>query len=541
MNNIKGDVFGGVTAAVVALPLALAFGVASGAGPLAGLYGAIFVGFFAALFGGTQTQISGPTGPMTVVMAAIIAEFSLASPEQGLALGFTVVVLAGLIQICMGVARLGKYITLVSYPVVSGFMSGIGVIIITIQLAPLLGHASSANTVASLMALPGVLAQPEMSAVIIGALTLAVLFFWPSVWARYMPPPLAALFIGTIALLLLFPDSPISRIGEVPAGLPSLQFPTFDLALMSVVLTKAVMLAGLGSIDSLLTSLVADNMTRTRHNSDKELIGQGIGNAVAGLFGGLPGAGATMRTVINIKAGGETHKSGMIHATILAVIVLGAGPLVEDIPHAVLAGILIKVGFDIIDWQFLRRINKLPLFSVCLMLGVLVMTVFVDLLTAVVIGVFVTNMVTIDRLTKLQTKGFLYSDGTISNPRIGIVKENEILSACDGEILLIKFRGPLSFGVAHLIPTQVAEYTKHKSVIMDFEEADVVGITSSLAIETIIKEELQAGRQVYLSGLHAENKDKLAQLGVLGLVDGEHTSANAIEAIDLVKKDLGIA
>lgn len=537
--SLKDNIFGGVTAAVVALPLALAFGVASGAGPLAGLYGAILVGFFAALFGGTPTQISGPTGPMTIVMAAIIAEFAVYSPEQGLALAFTVVFLGGIFQILTGLLRLGKYITLVPYPVISGFMSGIGVLIIILQLAPLFGHPGGGDPVAAIMALPGIIMNPEIPALAVGGLTLLVLFVWPDAFKKWLPAPLAALFVGTIALMLLFPGSSIAKIGKVPSGLPDFYMPVFELAMMQVIVTKAIMLAALGCIDSLLTSLVADNMTRTRHKSDKELIGQGIGNMVAGLFGGLPGAGATMRTVININSGGTNNTSGMIHAGVLAAILLGAGGLVENIPLAVLAGILFKVGIDIIDWQFIFRLHKLPLFPVALMLGVLGMTVFVDLMVAVFVGVFVTNIVTIDRLTRLQIDGLQYSDGSNDNPKLA--REMPLLSSLSGSVLLIKFSGPLSFGVAHSIPGTVAGFSSHKAVVIDFLGAQVIGITSCLAIEKIIHQEVAAGRQVYLSGLHEETREKFAQLGMLDAVADNHKSANALEAIEQACSDLEIS
>lgn len=537
--SLRGDFFGGVTATIVALPLALAFGVISGAGPLAGLYGAIFVGAFAALFGGTPTQISGPTGPMTIVMASVIAEFSIYGPEQGLALAFTVVFLGGLFQIIFGLIRVGRYITLVPYPVISGFMTGIGIIIILLQIAPMFGYPAAANVPASLAALGGILARPDLSAVALGGLTLAILFFWPEMLKKWVPSPLAALVVGTLALVYVFPDSTIARIGDIPMGLPTLVLPHFDPSMAGIVVLKALLLAGLGSIDSLMTSLVADNMTHSRHDSDRELIGQGIGNMVAGLFGGLPGAGATMRTVVNIKAGGTTNRSGIVHALGLAVIVLGAGPLVQDIPHAVLAAILVKVGIDIIDWQFLKRLHRLPLFSVSLMLGVALLTVVVDLMTAVFVGMFVANLVTMDRLTRLQMDGLLYSDGSADDPKIA--RENEALSASGGDILLIKFFGPLSFGVAHLIPTNVAQFPDHKAMVIDFTDAHIVGITTSLAIEKIICMELEAGRLVYLSGLHRETRRKFARMGIPNLIGKSHRNANALEAIAKAKAKLAEA
>ncbi|WP_424102928.1 SulP family inorganic anion transporter, partial [Moorena producens] len=300
-HNLRGDLFGGITAAIVALPLALAFGVSSGAGAITGLYGAIFVGLLAALFGGTPSQISGPTGPMTVVMTTVFTALIAKNPDTGLAIAFTVVMLGGLFQILFGILRLGKYITLMPYTVISGFMSGIGVIIILIEIAPLLGYESSGTVVSSLRDLPNVLANPNPAATGLGILTLVIVFGAPAKLNRVLPSPLLALIVGTLISTYLLPDAGLMLIGDIPTGLPKLHWPAFQLDQIKDMLVYGLMLATLGSIDSLLTSLVADNITRTQHDSDRELIGQGIGNLISGLFGGLPGAGATMRTVINVR------------------------------------------------------------------------------------------------------------------------------------------------------------------------------------------------------------------------------------------------
>ena len=353
-DNIRGDIYGGLTAAVVALPLALAFGVASGAGPIAGLYGAIFVGLFAALFSGTPAQVSGPTGPMTVVMAGVFTQFG-----HEPAMAFTVVMLAGLLQILFGVLKLGRYINLMPFPVISGFMSGIGVIIIILQLAPLVGHTAPVGGILiALVHVPQAYSSPAIEATAIGLLALFIVFAWPARLGRIVPPPLVALVIGTLAAMFALPGAPV--LGEIPTGLPQPILPLFDLASVPLMLRAALILAVLGTIDSLLTSLVADNVTQSHHKSNRELIGQGIGNAIAGVFGAIPGAGATMRTVVSVRAGGRTPISGALHALVLLAIVLGLGGFAERIPHAVLAGILIKVGLDIIDWGYLQRVRRAP-------------------------------------------------------------------------------------------------------------------------------------------------------------------------------------
>ncbi|MEL7334411.1 MAG: SulP family inorganic anion transporter, partial [Cyanobacteria bacterium J06560_2] len=401
LRNVRGDIFGGITAAIVALPLALAFGVSSGAGATAGLYGAIAIGFFAALFGGTPSQISGPTGPMTVVMATVFTGLIAKYPDNGLEMAFTVVMLGGLFQIVFGLLRLGEYITLMPYTVISGFMSGIGVIIFVLQLAPLMGLPGSANVVASIQNLPDVVMNIHPVALGLGLLTLLIVFGMPAKWNRILPAPLVALVVGTVVSLAVTGDS-LPRIGEIPSGLPDFHPPVLRRDAIQDMLGYGLVLATLGAIDSLLTSLVADNITRSQHDSDRELIGQGIGNLISGLIGGLPGAGATMRTVINVKSGGKTPLSGMVHACLLGAVLLGAGPLTAKIPLAVLAGILIKVGLDIIDWSFLLRAHKVSLKAAGLMYGVLLLTVFVDLITAVAAGAFVANLLTVKKLTDEQ-------------------------------------------------------------------------------------------------------------------------------------------
>ena len=311
-DNIRGDTFGGVTAAVVALPMALAFGVASGAGPEAGLYGAVLVGLFAALFGATPTLISEPTGPMTVVFTAVLASLIATNPDQGLAMAFTVVILAGVFQISFGIFKIGHFVTLMPYTVVSGFMSGIGLILIILQIGPLLGSAPPAGgVIGTLSALPLLLSSIAWTELALGALTFCVLIYTPKQLRRYLPPQLLALLLGTIVSIFIL-SGEIRIIGEIPTGLPSMQMPAFDWGHWQTILVNALVLAMLGSIDALLTSVIADSMTKQESNANKELIGQGIGNIASGLFGGLPGAGATMGTVVNIQAGAQTALSGLI-------------------------------------------------------------------------------------------------------------------------------------------------------------------------------------------------------------------------------------
>ncbi|MFQ5992431.1 MAG: SulP family inorganic anion transporter, partial [Nitrospiraceae bacterium] len=393
--NIRGDIYGGMVAAVVAIPLALAFGVASGVGAIAGLYGAILVGFFAALFGGTPAQCSGPTGPMTVVMAVIVAQFF----EEPV-LAFTAVIMGGAVQILFGVMGIGRYITLVPYPVISGFMSGIGCIIMLLQVGPLLGLEAKRTVLGNILAIPEFLANPVPDAIIAAVIALGIVYLTPPKLGKLFPPPLLALFAGAIITHYFLPNAPI--IGDVPEGFPSAIVPTIHLDVIMPMIEWAVVLALLGSIDSLLTSLVCDNMTRTQHDPNRELVGQGIGNMVSGLFGGLPGAGATMRSVANIRTGGRTPISGSLMALVLLAILLGLGPLAEKIPLPVLAGILFKVGIDIIDWRFLRHVIGAPRGDVLIMAVVLVVTVAVDLITAVGVGVVLASLLFVKKMADME-------------------------------------------------------------------------------------------------------------------------------------------
>ncbi|MEQ8406745.1 MAG: SulP family inorganic anion transporter [Gammaproteobacteria bacterium] len=536
--DLKGDLFGGLTAGVVALPLALAFGEASGAGPIAGLYGAIFVGFFASLFGGTGSQISGPTGPMVVVFAGVFAAL-----DGNPSLVFTTVVLAGVLQILFGVFRLGQYIRLVPYPVISGFMSGIGCIIIALQTSRLFGHEpDEGGTIPALVEIPGAIMDPNLVAFGIGALTLLIVFKWPSNFAKWVPAPLAGLIIGTVVSLFVA-GAPI--LGDIPTGLPSFIMPSFSQDTFLVVFEAAFILALLGAIDSLLTSLVADNMTRTRHNSNKELIGQGVGNAIAGLFGGIASAGATMRTVVNIRTGGSTKISGMLHSVLLLTIVVALAPLAAKIPHTVLAAILIKTGWDIIDRAYILRAHRGPRWDLALMMLVLTLTVFVDLITAVIGGVVLAALAFVKQIADLQLKELR----DITNEGLSINftdEEAELMTHSHKRINVFDFGGPLSFGAAADVGHQVREKSKGPSQVMifDFVQVPFIDVSAARAVETIANDGKMSNKLVYISGMNDEIRTMLTDL-MGDVVPKEHyfdTRRDAIAAaVEYVESSEGKA
>ena len=455
--HFKGDLFGGITAGIVALPLALAFGVSSGLGPQAGLYGAIFISFFAALFGGTNTQISGPTAPMTavsmVVIAGILAAFE-GDVQKALPSILTVFLLAGVMQIGLGMLGLGKYIKYIPYPVVSGFMTAIGVIILVTQILPAVGYypkedqayveqfkpkaeevilqnilmdeveegilvlenfketvkragnisteqiAIESKTLAgkeasgvlgTIKVLPNALTTINWLELLLALGTIFIIYGFKRI-TKTIPSTLVALFVMSgIAVVFGLDYRPIE---EIPSGLPipNLEmFTNFSLTSITPYIFTALTLALLGAIDSLLTSVVADNMTKTKHKPNKELIGQGIGNSIAALFGGIPGAGATIRTVVNINAGGKTRLSGMVAGILLLMILLALGPVASKIPAAVLAGILITVGIGVMDYKGLKAIPFMPKQEVAIMLVVLVLSSVWNLVYAVGIGLVIAS------------------------------------------------------------------------------------------------------------------------------------------------------
>ena len=533
-NNIKGDLFGGVTAAIVALPLALAFGVASGAGAAAGLWGAVLVGLFAALFGGTPTLISEPTGPMTVVMTAVIASLTARNPEHGLAMAFTVVMLAGVFQILFGLLKLGRYITQMPYTVISGFMSGIGLILIILQLGPFLGQAiPKGGVMGTLNALPQLLSSARLPEVMLAVITLAILWLTPAGVKKIAPPQLIALVIGTVLSLTVFSGGggeEIRRIGEIASGFPKLQLPYFELGEVRVMLVDAAVLGMLGCIDALLTAVIADSITRTEHDSNKELIGQGLGNLVSGLFGGIAGAGATMGTVVNIQAGGRSALSGISRAVILMVVILAFSGVAAQIPQAVLAGIALKVGVDIVDWGFLKRAHSISISGALIMYLVIALTVLVDLIAAVGIGVFIANILTIDKVSALQSKS-VKSISTGDGDLAISDDERQLLDQGRGQVLLFQLNGAMIFGVAKAIGREHNAIGDCKAVVFDLTEVSHLGVTAALAVENAVEEAIEKGRQVFVVGASGKTQRRLEKLGLYQKLPVERTSLTRRDAL----------
>jgi SulP family sulfate permease len=537
--NLRGDIFGGLTAGIVALPLALAFGEQSGLGATAGLYGAAFIALFAAMFGGTSTQISGPTAPMTVLSASIISAILIEREgelDQALPLILLVFVLSGIIQILLGLAKVGTNIKYIPKPVVSGFMSGIGVIILITQFMPALGYnptkndneliktheeksrislmsnrldqfkenlgkdvtgnskpvnltvdftdeqiikeserlinVDSAGVIGSLKYYSRAISNINNTEAIIAILTIIIIYGFKRI-TTLVPSALVALIVITLGVTLI--EIEYTKISKINAGIPELKLKIFsmsDILSLAPYVIMAVMLSLLGAIDSLLTSLVADNMTKTRHNPNKELIGQGIGNSIAAIFGGLPGAGATIRTVVNIKAGGRTRLSGMISGILLFCVILALGPLASKIPAAVLAGILITVGIDVMDIQGFRELKLMKKEDAVVLLIVLALTVFWQLVYAVAIGLIIALFQFIKKTSDMTESTF-----KIDN------------SGVDSGIVQISLKGPVFFGNSLFLKELFSKIsTKTRKLKIDMTSNEDLDYSSISSIRDVLSE-----------------------------------------------------
>jgi len=534
-SNLRGDFFGGLTAGVVALPLALAFGLQSGMGAIAGLYGAIAIGIIAAWFGGTDTQISGPTGPMTVVSAVVIStaiEAHGGSFEAAMGTIIFIFLLSGVFQILLGVFKIGQYIRYMPYPVVSGFMSGIGVIIIVLQIFPFLGHTSPKKILDIFSQIPSILNDINLASVSLALATIATIYIFPRI-TKLIPSALVALILLTVISTVMQLD--VKIIGDIPEGLPALQLDALmgvDLSSPMLLIIPALTLAALGTIDSLLTSIVADNMSKTRHNSNKELIGQGLGNIGAAIIGGIPGAGATMRTVVNINSGGKTRLSGVIHGVALLVVLLGAGAYARLIPLPVLAGILITVGIGIIDYKGIRHIPHVPKADSIVMLVVLSMTVFVDLLQAVAVGMVLASVLFMKKMSDVVEQKS--SVGSVDSfAREEAWSDEQIISKKVRQQVYIKhFDGPIFFGFASKFQEMTNALPEVTVVIMRMPRVPYIDQSGIYAIEDAVIALKARGIIVLMTGIQEQPKAMLENIGLIpGLIPYEHLFENFPQCI----------
>ena len=558
-SNLKGDLFGGITAGIVALPLALAFGIqafsgvsdpsAASIGAYVGLTGAMLLGFFAALFGGTHSQISGPTGPMTVVTATLVTGAWTASGgsiSQVLLSMALAAIFCGLFQILFGLIKIGKYVRYIPYPVLSGFMSGIGVIIIIQQLYPLVGASKGGSMIDLLLGLPEAVASTSITALLLGLGTVAIIYLFPLL-TKKVPSTLVALIVMTVVSIFIDMDG-VATIGKIPSGIPMPFFAKEGVSLAGIdwgaVLVAAIVpgltLAGLGSIDTLLTSVVADNITKTKHNSNRELIGQGIGNAVAGLFCGLPGAGATMRTVVNVKSGGRTQLSGMVHALLLLAIMLGIGSIVQYVPLSVLAGILITVGIGIIDFRGFRDLPKIPRADAVVLIVVFLVTVLVDLLTAVGIGMVTACVLFMKRASDLVEGGYSSQELTNFDKESPWDDEHGMPDTVAHKIYVQRLNGPIFFGTINKFKEVMSTVPSDaKIVIIRMRLVSFMDQSGLYAMEEAVKDLQARGIEVLMTIIQPQPLYMLTTHKVIpGVVPQNHTFKTFEECTEYLRNQL---
>lgn len=524
LQSLRGDVIGGVTAAVVGLPVALAFGIAAGLGPAAGIYGAISVGFFAAVFGGTRSLISGPTGSMTVAMAVIVTAHA-----DNISEAFTIVIMAGLIQVLFGLLRIGRFVTYTPYSVISGFMTGVGVIIIVGQLEPFMGgRVGVGGLFATLGDMPQLMNEFQSSALVIAVITLAAALLWPRRFQGHLPPTLVALAVGTAISLIWLKDAP--SVGAVPTDLPLFQLPHLDPGFIVRATEPALVIALVGSVDTLLTALVADSMTRSRNDANRELLAQGIGNVITGFFRGLPGAGATPNTVANIRAGGSTLISGVLAVAILVIIVMRFGNYVELIPSAVLSGILVKVALDTIDWRFVNRMFRVQREHLVVMLLTFILTVFVDLVAAVAVGMIAAAVTNARQFERLEL------DSVISVPILDQVffAEHDGAEEFDdftARVGLVALRGTFTIASSgKLIDTIGEDIREHEIVILDFSDTVYIDESAALVVEQLVDTAIIQDTHCIVMGLSGMPERNLNALEVLRQVPAEQIVGTQEEA-----------
>jgi SulP family sulfate permease len=519
----RADVEGGLRAAAVALPMGLAFGVVSGAGPVPGIYSAVWTGMFAALFGGTATQISGPTGPIAIVMASVLLQFS-AQP----AAAFAVVVMAGLMQIGFGWARFGRYVNLVPYQVISGFSCAVGCIIIVMQMNPLMGHPGVIDTLSAARALPTGIATANPVTVAIAAACYAACQWLPRRARQIVPVHLSVLVVGTLLVSLAGIDVPHlpapATVLPQPMLASPLTLPWGDMWL------SALVLALISSLDSLVTSISADNATLQFHNSNRELVGQGIGNVVAGLLGALPGSGSTFRTMANIRGGGRTPLSGIVHSCFLLALVLSAGHLIQFVPACVLSGILIYIALGIIDWAYIARFPRAPREGVIVMITVWMIGLFINVVTAVAIGVIVTSLAFVKKMADLQTAALEQSTDDEQN-ELFTAEERKAYERCRDATLYIRLSGPLTFGAANGLTKRIAVVSRHQSVLLDFTDVPHVDESAMIALDSIIQRARENAQTVILVGLRSAVVRAFVRFGLVASIRQCHRFKRRIDAL----------
>lgn len=524
--NVAGDVMAGLTVAVIALPLALAFGVASGIGPAAGMWAAVCGGIIVGIFGGSKIGVSGPTGPKVVQFAAILAATRLANGQPDATFLFAMVLLSGLICVALSFCRVGRFIYYVPYSAVSGFMCGIGVIIILLEIPPMLGFATPNSVLDAVRQIPHAIQNENPQAVLVSLSTFATILFWPVISpARWIPGPLMGLLVGTA--IAWFGNFKIDFIDAMPVGLPKLHLPPLQLFAKRFgdMIGPACALTGLCVFDSLLTCLVADNMSDDRHDSDREIFGQGLANIACGLLGGVTTATATMRTVANAKCGGQTGLASIVHGVVLMGFMLGLAPLVTHIPMACLAGILLKVGFDIIDHRVLPVLHRLPKSDALCFWLVLILTISVDLLVAMGVGItiaFVRAIYDLGNAYEQNVTDLLQEDATLTkntdkiapqvSPRRQIVTLPDTLK---DRVMSLELQGPMFFGVSQAMNRVSGQLADFDYLVIGMTKVPMIDLSGAYMLDDIVERATRRGAKVLVTGAQPRVRDTLSRLRVL--------------------------
>lgn len=532
--NVRGDLLAGVTVAVIALPLALAFGVASGLGPEAGMWAAICGGIFVGIFGGSKVGISGPTGPKVVQLAALVEITRLASGgTPDLSFIFTLVFLSGLVCVALAFCKVGRFIYYVPYSAVSGFMCGIGVIIILLEIPPMLGFATPTSVIDAIKQIPYDFMHENPQALTVSLATFFTILIWPKISpVKWLPGPLMGLIVGTATANFFQFD--IEYIGNMPTGLPPIYLP--DLSIVTHrfgdLIGPAFALAGLCVFDSLLTCLVADNMTDDRHDSDQEIFGQGIANLACGLFGGVTTATATIRTVASVKSGGQTGLASVTHGVILLALMLGLAPVASYIPMACLAGILLKVGIDIIDYRVLPVLHRMPLADAICFWSVLGLTISVDLLVAMGVGI------TIAFVRAIHEFGTLYEQKIVNLKELDRNWEGEesMDDSLKERVLKLRLEGPIFFGVSDAMYQVVNQLSDFDYLIIRMMRVPMVDMSGAYLLEDVIEKAQRQGATVLMTGATPEILRKLERLKVIDRLGRENCLETFEEAAALIER-----
>ena len=540
--NIKGDIVAGITVGIIALPLALAFGEISQLGPIAGVWGAIAGGIVGGFFGGCLVGVSGPTAPKAAQIAAYMSFFVIGSTnDPDLVAAFSIIFLSGIILVIISFARISHFIHYTPYPVVAGFMCGIGVIVILTQLNAFVGLEVKKSIHDVIINLSNTINNANIEALYVSLPSLAILFLWPFLGKKYsilnkIPAPLTALLVGTCVAQIFNLDIPYigDKMDNTDANqIFSIYIP--DLSRTISFLSPAFALAALAVLDSLLSCKVADNITGKRHSSDRETFGQGMANIAAGLLGGVTTATATMRTVANIKFGGKTPLASIVHGLTLMAVLLGLGFLVAKIPTACLAAILFKVGIEILDYRIIPVINKLPIKDLIIFCMVLFITVYEDLMVAITIGVIFAVLSSIKDLKNIfkEKNVFAFVDFSDSDYAKGL-DANEMNYS---NIKILKLKGSLFFGSVEKLIKSFNRIPNDNPVIIDMKKVPNVDLSGIFGLEDLIKLSQSQNRNVAITNANEEIRNNLIALKFIENIGSENIGETPVEFFQKMNND----